>query len=122
MRTVLFNDVIELIPETDHDRDKLQALLDKRPLLVLPISGALTKELRGIRIEQEPEQFSKLKRAERLLKQWLKKAPQDFKPGAWEYSEEGAKLVDDTGEFLSMKCPWNFIDNNNDDGSELKIE
>jgi len=113
------NNYLNLIPESDDECDKLQALLNKKPLMFLPMLGASTKKLKGIRIEKEPIKFSRLSQAEMLLKQWLKKAPRDFKGGAWDYDKEGDQLVTDTGNFLGMKFPWNFIEGVNEDGKSI---
>ncbi|OGU60451.1 MAG: hypothetical protein A2V66_01840 [Ignavibacteria bacterium RBG_13_36_8] len=41
-----------------------------------------------------------------LLKLWMAKKPRDWMPGAWEYDEAGAELVDDTAKFLGIPFPW----------------
>ena len=36
----------------------------------------------------------------------MAKKPRDWMPGAWEYDEAGAELVDDTAKFLGIPFPW----------------
>lgn len=46
------------------------------------------------------------KLATNLLKLWMANKPDDWKPGAWDYNEQGAELVKDTAEFLGISDPW----------------
>lgn len=44
--------------------------------------------------------------AKALLRQWMTKHTGHYRPGAWDYDEEGAQLVQDTADLLGVKDPW----------------
>ena len=44
--------------------------------------------------------------AKLLLRRWIEKHAKIYRPGAWNYDEDGADLVETTASFLNIENPW----------------